>query len=110
MTNEQNDKRSMVVMDVDDIVSPTPTDAMTLLLQDCGTSTSRTEFYMELQKQTWALRAVSLEDTPNVLESVPVTDFVTASMRLVDTINDSVILQFDPGETREELLNDRSDA
>ena len=76
---------------------------------------------MELKTQTWALEAVSLQDTPNVLESVPVTDFVTTPIRLVaikptngnlnrDTIDDSVILQFDPGDTKEKLLDDRSDA
>jgi hypothetical protein len=130
MTNEQHDESLIVSTDIekqtllltaDDIVSPTSIDAMTLLLQDCGTSTSRTEFYMELQKQTWALEAVSLQDTPNVLGSIPVTDYVTTSMCPVeikptngnlnrDTFDDSVILQFDPGDTKEKLLDDRSDA
>ena len=76
---------------------------------------------MELQKQTWAMEAVSLQDTPNILESIPVTDYVTTSMCPVeikptngnlnrDTFDDSVILQFDPGDTKEKLLDDRSDA
>ena len=130
MTNGQNDECSIVITEfekktllltADDIVSPTSTVAMTLLLQDCCTKTSQTEFYMELQKQTWALEAVSLQDTPNILESIPVTDYVTTSMCPVeikptngnlnrDTFNDSVILQFDPGDTKEKLLDDRSDA
>ena len=92
MTNEQNDECSIVITDVGDIVSPVSTNGMTL----------------------------SLHDSPNVLESVPVTDFVTTPMRLVaikppdenlnrDTIDDSVILQFDPGDAKEEFSGNRSD-
>ena len=74
---------------------------------------------MELQKQTQEPEVVSQHQSPNISEPVPVTDFEITPMRLVatqtlhgnlnrNTIDDSVILQFDPGGSQEEQLVEKS--
>jgi hypothetical protein len=128
VTNKQSDNYSTVIIDSDASKLSLTSDQLSSIQSSVSTDDSDqldlvnlcdTSYEMELQKQTWELEVVSHQETPNSSEPVPVTDFEITPMHLVatqtlhgnlnrDTIDDSVILQFDPGDSQEEQLVERS--
>ena len=128
VTNKQSDYYSTVTIDSDVSKLSLTSDQSSSTQSSVSTDDSDqldlvnlcdTSYEMELQKQTQEPEVVSQhQETPDSSEPLPVTDFEITPTHLVatqllngnlnrDTIDDSVILQFDPGGSQEEQLVER---